>query len=356
MKIKGWQLIIFAVAIFLLDFLTLGNRNLIDNPLTNKIAGIVALICVLILFIGVIVSMNNFIKKDRTQENIAKKQEEEQGIRPTGFELGLRKFLAILLIISIIPVLVLLPFLGILLSLPNILLASYLFLNRRYHIIFDGILVILGLIGYYFNNLSLYKKIEFSLCPGLININEVLITNVTQGLVTYLFISVSLFLFMGDIISRQKWLRKRMLNFVSLIVILAVLLLLPFLYTPRVALGESIGGGTGGGTGPIQHFSAWNTQFHMSQDKALNTYTFTAEMPNQESERSSSITNICIDGKLIPLTTDNNMLQVENGEISDGKITVGPGQTATIKLTSQKPFYVVSLFEGEFHYQNSFLR
>ena len=69
MKIKGWQLIIFAVAIFLLDFLTLGNRNLIDNTLTNKIMGIVALICVLILFIGVIVSINNFIKKDRTQEN-----------------------------------------------------------------------------------------------------------------------------------------------------------------------------------------------------------------------------------------------------------------------------------------------
>jgi hypothetical protein len=47
----------------LLDFLTLGNRNLIDNPLINKIAGIVALICVLILFIGVIVSINILLKK-----------------------------------------------------------------------------------------------------------------------------------------------------------------------------------------------------------------------------------------------------------------------------------------------------
>ena len=56
-------MIIFAAAIFLLDFLTLGNRNLIDNPLINKIAGIVALICVLILFIGVIVSINILLKK-----------------------------------------------------------------------------------------------------------------------------------------------------------------------------------------------------------------------------------------------------------------------------------------------------
>ena len=47
----------------MLDFLTLGNRNLIDNPLINKIAGIVALICVLILFIGVIVSINILLKK-----------------------------------------------------------------------------------------------------------------------------------------------------------------------------------------------------------------------------------------------------------------------------------------------------
>ncbi len=47
----------------MLDFLTLGNRHLIDNPLTNKIAGIVALISVLILFIGVIVSINILLKK-----------------------------------------------------------------------------------------------------------------------------------------------------------------------------------------------------------------------------------------------------------------------------------------------------
>jgi len=50
------------------------------------------------------------------------------------------------------------------------------------------------------------------------------------------------------------------------------------------------------------------------------------------------------------------MLQVENGIITDGKISVTAGQTAIIKLVSQKPFFVITLFEGLRRYSTSFLR
>lgn len=94
----------------------------------------------------------------------------------------------------------------------------------------------------------------------------------------------------------------------------------------------------------------------MTYDQTLNIYTYTANMANQDGNSSASITNICVDGNIIPITKENNMLQVDNGVIADGKISVAPGQTAVIKLVSQKPFYVISLFEGMFRYLNSFLR
>jgi len=339
-----------------LDFFTLGNRQVIDNQITNPIAFVIGLLCVLVFLFGIIKTLHDFFSKNKEINKIKWGQEEEQGIRATGIERGFRKLLAILLIISALPLIVLLPFIGLILSLPILFLALYLLLNRRYHLVFDSLLAVLGCIAYFFNNLPLYKRIELSVCPGLINIKEVLITNVIQGLITYLFLSALLFLFTGDIIARLKLAHKRRLNVISLLIIFPVLFFLPFLYVPRVALGEATGGGTGGGTGPLQHFSAWNTQFHMSYDQTFDSYIFTAEMPNQDSNNSASITNICVDGKLIPITKENNMLQADNGVIAGGKISVAPGQTAIIRLVSQKPFYVISLFEGIFHYLNSFLR
>ncbi len=94
----------------------------------------------------------------------------------------------------------------------------------------------------------------------------------------------------------------------------------------------------------------------MSYDKTLNTYTFTANMFNQDSNNSASITNICVDGKIIPITKVNNMLRVENGIITNGKISVAPGQTATIKLISPKPFFVFTLFEEMRRYSTNFLK
>ena len=94
----------------------------------------------------------------------------------------------------------------------------------------------------------------------------------------------------------------------------------------------------------------------MTYDQTLNIYTYTANMANQDGNSSASITNICVDGNIIPITKENNMLQVDNGVIADGKISVAPGQTAVIKLVSQQPFYAITLFEGLFRYSTSFLR
>ena len=361
MKIKSWQLVILAIIVFFLDFLTLGNRNLIDNQITNPIAFVIAILSVLVFLFGIIKALHDFFQRNKEAGRIKKEQEEEQGIRAGGVEIGLRRLLAILLIISVAPMILLAPLLGWIVSLPSLLLALYLLLNHRYHLVFDGIIVIFGGLAYFSSfvgtsYLSLYKSIELSICPGLIGIKELLITNGIFGLFKYLLLSAPLFLFTGDIIARFKPTRKGMLSGVSLIIIFTVLFILPFLYIPGVAIGGSTNGGTGGGTGPLQHFAAFNTQFNMSYDKASGSYTFTAEMPNQDTDNSSSITNICVDGKLIPITDKNSMLRVEGAVVADGKISVAAGQTATIKLVSQKPFYVISLFEGEFHYLNSFLK
>ena len=130
-----------------------------------------------------------------------------------------------------------------------------------------------------------------------------------------------------------------------------------FLYVPRVALGQASGGGVGSASGfEPNHFKTSNASYNMSYDKILHTYTFTAEMMNQDGSSYASITTIFVDGEEIPITKENNALRVDNGMIADGKITVAPGQTATITLVSPKPFFVFTLFEGNYHYSTSFIK
>jgi hypothetical protein len=364
MKIKSWHLIVLAIIVFFLDFLTLGNRQVIDNPITNQIACIVALLCVLVLLFGIIKGLHDLFQRNREAGKIKREQEEEQGIRATGAEIGFRRLLGILLAISALPLILLLPILGFILSLPILFLALYLLLDHRYHLIFNGFLVLLGCLLYFVtfsmnvSYFSLYKTVELSLCPGFISPALAFINSAGPlALTKYLFLAASLFLLTGDMIARLKLAYKRRLNTISLITICLVLGFLPFLYVPRVALGEATGGGTGSASGfAPTHFMTNNASYHMSYDQALNTYTFTAKMVNQDSSHAASITNICVDGNTIPITTENSMLQVDNGVIAGGKISVAPGQTAIIKLVSQKPFYVFALLEGMFHYSTNFLR
>lgn len=361
MKIRSWHLVILAIIVFFLDFLTLGNRQVIDNKITNQIAFVIALLCVLIFLFGIIKTLHDFVSRDKEAKRIKREREEEQGIGATGVEIGLRRLLAIVLMISVVPLVALLFPYGLILELPILLLALYLLLNRRYHLVFDCLLVLLGCLFYFVtfpgnpSYFSLYKCVELYACPGLISPIMAFISPAGPlALRNYFFLTASVFLFTGDIIARLKLVNKRSLNAISLAVICLALLFLPFLYIPRVALGEGTSGGTSG-DGP-SHFLTNNASYHMSYDQALNTYTFTAKMVNQDSNSSASITSIFVDGKIIPITSENSMLQVDNGVVADGKISVEPGQTAIIKLVSRKPFYVFNLFEGQFHYSTGFIK
>lgn len=196
---------------------------------------------------------------------------------------------------------------------------------------------------------------ELSVCPELIIPILAFINSAGPLAITkYFFLTSSLFLFVGDIIARLKLTHKKSLNVISLLIICLMLFFLPFLYVPKVVLGIPAAGGTGGDG--QSHFSTNNASYYMSYDKTLNTYTFTANMFNQDSNNSASITNICVDGKIIPITKGNKMLRVESGIITDGKISVAPGQTAIIKLVSQKPFFVFTLFEEMRRYSTNFLK
>ena len=364
MKIKGWHLIVLAITIFFLDFFTLGNRSVIDNPITNQIANVIGILCVLVFIFGVIKALLDFSSKIKVTKTINRKQEEEQGIRATGVEIGLRRLLAILQLIIILPMGVLFPIFGWLLALPNLLFVLYLFINRKYHLVFDGFLVILGSLFYFFifptnpSYFSLYKSIELTLCPGHIEPFMAFLSPAGPLAITkYFFLLAALFLLAGDIVTRIKVAHKRRLNAISLLIICLVLLLLPFLYVPGVALGHAGNDSVGSTSGfDPWHFKTSNASYNMSYDKTLHTYTFTAEMVNQDGSSSASITTIFVDGEEIPITKENNALRVDNGMIADGKITVAPGQTATITLVSPKPFFVFTLFEGNYHYSTSFIK
>jgi len=369
MKIRSWHLVVLAIVVFVLDFFTLGNRQVVDNPISNPIAGVIGLLCVLVAIFGAMKTLHEFFSRNREAKKIRREQEEEQGIRATGVEIGLRRLLAILLIVSALPVVVLVPFLGLILELPSLLLALYLLWNRRYHLVLDCLLVCLGCLGYFVSfslgsfslgpsYFSLYRLMALYACPGLIHPLMPVIDSAGPLALSRLFpLLASLFLFAGDLITRLKTAHKGRLNAVSLVVIVLVLVSLPFLFVPRVVLGQAAGGSAGSASGrEPSHFGTSNTSYHMSYDPASDTYTFAAKMANQDSNNPASITNICVDGRIVPITKENSMLQVDNGVIAEGGISVAPGQTATIKLISQKPFYVFRLFEGGAFYSTSFLR
>lgn len=63
MRNRGWLLIVIAVIILIVDVFTLGNRQVIDNPMTNQLALAIALICILLFFIGVFKTIYDFFSR-----------------------------------------------------------------------------------------------------------------------------------------------------------------------------------------------------------------------------------------------------------------------------------------------------
>ena len=252
MKIKNRDLIVLPIVVFILDFFTLGNRQVIDNPITNIVAFVIGLLCFLVLIFGIIKIFYNFFSRNREAEKIKRQQEEKQGTRAIGVEIGLRRFLAVLILLSVFPVTVLVPTTGLILNLPNLLLALYLLLNYRYHLIFNCFLVLLGCLLYFIDfsgNISffsLYKTMELSACPGLISPIMAFIIVAGPFVITkYFFLTASLFLMAGDIISRFKPVHNRMFNIAAFIIICLATVTIPFVYVPQITLGQGHTGGTG---------------------------------------------------------------------------------------------------------------
>jgi len=77
MKIRGWYLIISAIIIFLLNLLTLGNLQVINNRITNKIAFVVALLCIIIFLFGIMKTLHDFFSKTKAEETIQIKEKKE---------------------------------------------------------------------------------------------------------------------------------------------------------------------------------------------------------------------------------------------------------------------------------------
>lgn len=81
MKIKGWHLIVLAIVGFFLDFFTLGNRQVINNPITNIIAFVIGLLCVFVFLFGIIKTLYDFFSKNKEAKKINREREEEQGLK-----------------------------------------------------------------------------------------------------------------------------------------------------------------------------------------------------------------------------------------------------------------------------------
>lgn len=64
-----------------MDFFTLGNRQVVDNQITNQIAVFIALLCVLVFLFGVIKTLYDFFSKNKEAKKINREREEEQGLK-----------------------------------------------------------------------------------------------------------------------------------------------------------------------------------------------------------------------------------------------------------------------------------
>jgi hypothetical protein len=80
MKIKGWHLIVLAIIVFFLDFFTLGNRQVVDNQITNQIAVVIAVLSVLLFLFGVVKTLHDLLSNNKAEKkNIS--EGEEQGLK-----------------------------------------------------------------------------------------------------------------------------------------------------------------------------------------------------------------------------------------------------------------------------------
>jgi hypothetical protein len=69
-----------AIIVFFLDLFTLGNRQVVDNQITNQIAFAIAVLSVLLFLIGVVKTLHDLLSKNKAAKKIIR-EEEEQGLK-----------------------------------------------------------------------------------------------------------------------------------------------------------------------------------------------------------------------------------------------------------------------------------
>jgi len=364
MKRIGLYLILGAIVLAVLDFLIPGNSNfLAPSKQLDLITLIVLIVAGLLFLIGLIKLIRDlFLSKWLEKRHEKIKQEIAVGERATHGERVIRIILAILTALLVVPISVLVPFLGIIISIPNILLALYLLLSRRHHLIINTLLFLIGVYLCFFsgnNFFQSYKMAELSSTPGFGEANALM--QLLLGILSvggkFLFMLAASWLVLGDIlvkIKNQIFSRTRGLaNFASLLVLAIILLLLPYVYQPKVKLGQGSGGGTSGNG--ASHFAMNNMSTDMAYDQNSRQYVFTATLENA-TDQTGPIVRIVVDGQDLEISPSNKNLTIANGTVSNNLIEIAAGQTGILKIFSAKPFYCISLLEKDFRYSNCFLK
>jgi hypothetical protein len=366
MKHIGLYLMLSAITLVMMDILTLGNALVFEqqDPRVHIAATAVLVFAIILFFTGMIRSIRGVRKSEEFKihkENIVK--EIIEGERCTTTEKTLRIIIALLLCIRIIAVSVLMPFIGIFISIPYIVLALYLFFGRRHHPIFHTLLLLPAIYFYFFINenfFQYYTLAKLSIIPGFDDRSSLFLAlffGVLSAGGKFLFMLMACWLLVGDFLAKMKdqtFRRFRGLaNFGTFLFLTILLLCIPLLHQPQVHFGEDTSGGTGGDG--ASHFAMNNTSTHMSFDTNTNQYIFTAMLKNG-TDQTGPIIRIVIDGKDANISPNNKEMTIENSTIENGIISVPSGQTGTLKISSEKPFYCVTLLEKDFKYGTCFLK
>jgi hypothetical protein len=364
MKRLGLYLISGAIVLTVADFFTLGNSQFFaPSRQLDQMAFSVFVVAGLLFLTGLIKLIKDLFSSEwmaRRREKID--QEIVEGERATRTERAIRIVIAILAAIPTVLVSVMMPLIGLIVSIPYIFLAIYLLFNRRHHLIFNSLLLLVAIYLYFFSSnhfFQYYKMAELSFIPGSGDtplIGKLFLAVLFVG-GKFLFMLTASWLVLADILVKVKsqtihrW--RGLVNLGTLLVLAIILLLLPYAYQPKIKLGEGTSGDTSGNG--ASHFAMDNTSTNMAFDQNTRQYVFTATLRNGTGE-TGPIVRIVVDGKDLEISPSNKDLTVENGTVSDTVIGIVTGQTGTLKIFSEKPFYCVSLLEKGFRYSNCFLK
>jgi len=313
---------------------------------------IVFVLGILLLIIGIIKSIRDLLLSNWLAARREKfKQEIIDGKRFTRTERTIVVIIALLMVLPVIAINVIIPLIGTIISLPFALMVIYLFFLQRRHPTFNYFLLLLGIHFYFFSGehfFQRYKMIELAVTPSYGSGNPFFVI-----LISFIFVGCKFFFMLAAswlVIARR---RHSLANIGIFLTLITVLLLLPFLYQPKVKFGQNTSGNTSGNG--ASHFAMNNTTTIMSFDKNTNQYVVTSTLKNNTGE-DGPILRVIVDGKDLELSPNNSQLSLENGTISKNSISIPSGQTGILKISSPKPFYCTTLLEKDFRYSNCFLK